>query len=345
MSNTETVFVDGSTGEGGGQILRTSLALTCITGKSLHIENIRAARRNPGLAKQHLSCVQAACQICNGKCQGATQGSRVLDFQPGVVRGGDFHFDIGSAGSATLVSQTVLPALFLADKPSTITVTGGTHNPLAPPFDFFCETFLPTIATAGFLCNCKLIKHGFFPAGGGKITFDIRPWQEQSLQTINLCQSSRKFQINARIYTAKLPTHIAQRQQKLLLQSKLDIKNVEHVEVTDSDGPGNCAMIRLCGSSHTTVFTAFGMRGKSSQNVISEVVNLVEDFLGSNAAIDRFLADQLLVYMAIAKAGCYTTNELSPHLLTNIEVIKKFLTVDFQIDKDKGTYKVSCHPI
>lgn len=343
MSNTETIFVDGSTGEGGGQILRTSLALACITGKSLHIENIRAARRNPGLAKQHLSCVQAACQICNGKCQGADQGSRVLDFQPGLIQGSDFRFDIGSAGSATLVSQTILPALFLADKPSTITVTGGTHNPLAPPFDFIRETFLPAIATAGFPANCKLIKHGFFPAGSGKITFDVQPWHEQSHQIVNLCEPSRQFQIQARIYTAKLPKHIAQRQQKLLLQSQLDIQNIEHIEVKDSDGPGNCVMIRLCGSSRTTVFTAFGMRGKPSQDVISEVVNLVNAFLGSCTAIDRFLADQLLIYMAIAKAGSYTTNELSSHLLTNMETIKKFLPINFQVDKAKDGYKVSCH--
>jgi RNA 3'-terminal phosphate cyclase (ATP) len=111
MSNKETVSIDGSTGEGGGQILRTSLALSCITGKTLHIENIRAARRNAGLAKQHLSCVRAACQICNGKCKGAVLRSKVLDFQPGPVQSGDFCFDIGSAGSASLVIQTVLPAL------------------------------------------------------------------------------------------------------------------------------------------------------------------------------------------------------------------------------------------
>ncbi len=342
MSNMETVFIDGSTGEGGGQILRTSLALSCITGKSLHIENIRAARRNPGLAKQHLSCVQAAYQICNGKCQGASQHSRVLDFHPGTVQSGDFHFDIGSAGSASLVIQTLLPALFLANKPSTVTVTGGTHNPLAPPFDFLCETFLPAIATAGFHGNCKLIKHGFFPAGGGKITFDIQPWRKKPHQIIELCEPSKQFQIHARIYTAKLPAHIAERQEKLLLQSGLNIQNVEHIEVTDSEGPGNCAMIRLCNSDHTTVFTAFGMRGKPSHNVISEVVNLAKDFLVSGAAVDRFLADQLLIYMAISKAGSYTTNELSAHLITNIEIIKKFLDVDFCVDEQKEVYRVSC---
>jgi len=346
----ETVFIDGSSGEGGGQILRTSLALSCITGKNLHIENIRAARRNPGLAKQHLAAVQAACKICGAQESGATIGSKVLDFQPGTVQAGDFYFDVGSAGSACLVMQTILPALFLADKPSSVTVIGGTHNPWAPPYDFLCETFLPTIATAGFHADCKLIKHGFFPAGGGEITFDIQPlrlrsgqaWQKEQGQVINLCQPLQDLQIYARIYIAKLPAHIAQRQEKLLLQSELDIKNIEHIEVTDSVGPGNCVMIRLSSPSRTTVFTAFGMKGKPSEQVVNEVVRLAKDFLASGAAIDRFLADQLLIYMAIAQAGCYTTNELSSHLQTNMEIIKKFLLVNFSVEKQRQIYRISC---
>ena len=341
----ETVVIDGSTGEGGGQILRTSLALSCLTGRSLHIENIRAARRNPGLARQHLSCVQAVCRTCNGKCRGATRGSKVLDFQPGPVQDGDFRFDIGSAGSASLVIQTVLPALFLADKPSAITVTGGTHNPLAPPFDFLCESFLPAIATAGFHSSCRLIKPGFFPAGGGEITLGIQPWQKQPHRIINLCEHGKDLQLQARIYTAKLPAHIAQRQRKLLLQNALNIQNIEHIEVTDSDGPGNSVCIRLCSNDRTTVFTAFGMRGKRSEQVISEVVGLAKDFLVSRAAVDRFLADQLLIYMAISKAGCYTTNELSSHLLTNMEIIKKFLPVDFITERQGTLFRVSCQPI
>jgi len=319
MNNVETVFIDGSTGEGGGQILRTSLALSCITGKSLHIENIRAARRNPGLAKQHLTAVQAACQICDAECHGAAINSKILDFWPASVQASQFHFDIGSAGSASLVIQTILPALFLADKPSTVTVTGGTHNPWAPPYDFLCETFLPAIATADFQAGCKLTKHGFFPAGGGKIAFDVQ---------------------------------IAQRQEKLLLQSNLNIQNIEHIEVTDSVGPGNCVMIKLVAASseawgwfgRTMVFTAFGMKGKPSEHVINEVVNLAKDFLASGAAIDRFLADQILIYMALATAGYYTTNELSAHLQTNIEIIKKFLPVDFKIEQQGQIYKISCQP-
>ena len=344
MNDIETIFIDGSIGEGGGQILRTSLALSCITGKRLHIENIRSARRNPGLAKQHLSCVQAAYQICNGKSRGAAQGSKVLDFQASPVHSGDFRFDIGSAGSASLVIQTLLPALFLANKPSTVTVTGGTHNPLAPPFDFLSETFLPAIKTAGFQGDCKLLRHGFFPAGGGKITLHVQPRQKQSNQTINLCDSDQEFRISARIYTAKLPTRIAHHQQKLLLQSGLNIQDIEHTEVRDSQGPGNAVCVQLCCDKRATVFTAFGMRGKPSEQVISEVVNLARHFIDSGTAVDHFLADQLLLYMAIANGGCFTTDRISAHTKTNMEVIKKFLPVDFIIEQQGDCFRVSCQP-
>jgi RNA 3'-terminal phosphate cyclase (ATP) len=378
----ETVYVDGSQGEGGGQILRTSLALACITGKTLHIENIRAARRNPGLARQHVSCVNAARQICEGRCEGAALSSQSLHFQPGSVRGGEFTFDIGSAGSASLVIQTVLPALFLAGGPSTITVTGGTHNPWAPPFDFLSETFAPAIANAGFEARCELHKHGFFPAGGGKIVLHVRPWKSGADRAINLCEPCGQRQIHARIYTARLPEHIAERQRKLLLHSGLNLKHVEHIEVTDSDGPGNCVMLRLVATSggslkaegfgdggpRTTVFTAFGQRGKPSEKVVGEVTDMARDFLESGAAVDHFLADQLVLYMAIATArlggqkpgpslrsgrlrahasggvlgGCCTTNELSTHLTTNIETIKKFLPVSFTTEAQGRLYRVGC---
>jgi RNA 3'-terminal phosphate cyclase (ATP) len=338
----ETVLVDGSAGEGGGQILRTSLALSCITGKNLHIENIRAARRKPGLARQHLSCVQAACQICAGQCRGAALGSQVLDFQPGPVRSGDFSFDVGSAGSASLVIQTVLPALLLADKPSTVTVTGGTHNPWAPPFDFLRETFLPAIAAAGFRGDCRLIKHGFFPAGGGEISFAVQPWQEKPSQAIHFCEPPEKPEVHSRIYTARLPAHIAHRQEKLLCQSGLSIKSFEHIDATDSDGPGNCVILRIRGSHRTTVFTAFGKKGKPSERVVDEVASLARSFISSGAAVDRFSADQLLIYMALSKTGCYTTNDLSTHLTTNIETIKKFLPADFVMEEQKKVHKISC---
>ena len=234
-------------------------------------------------------------------------------------------------------------------------MTGGTHNPWAPPYDFLAETFLPAIKTAGFDADCKLEKYGFYPAGGGKITLIIRSRQQIPNHSINFCQPPENTQIHARIYTAKLPAHIAQRQRKLLFQSKLKFKNIEHIEVTDSDGPGNCVMIRLCGGGRTTVFTAFGQKGKPSEKVVGEVASMAEDFLQSNAAVDHFLADQLLIYMAICthfakdsetgackKACCYTTNELTTHLTTNIETIKKFLPVDFKIEHEDRIYRISC---
>jgi RNA 3'-terminal phosphate cyclase (ATP) len=346
MNDTGTVFIDGSMGEGGGQILRTSLALSCITGRRLHIENIRSARRNPGLANQHLCCVQAACQVCNGESAGAELGSKVLDFYPEAIQGGEFNFDTGSAGSASLVIQTVLPALFLAEKPSVVTVTGGTHNPMAPPFDFLSETFLPAIASAGFHCECRLIKHGFFPAGGGKMILNIQPRQKSTVdghRVINLCLASWEPQIDARIYTAKLPSHISQRQEKLLVQSRVNIQNTGHIEATDSDGPGNAVCIRL-GYERTTVFTAFGMRGKPSEEVIREVVDLAKNFVNSGAAVDRFLADQLLIYMAVTNGGCYTTDQISAHTETNMEVIRRFLPVSFVTEQQGSCFRVTCQP-
>ncbi|MBL7153014.1 MAG: hypothetical protein ISS79_04810, partial [Phycisphaerae bacterium] len=209
-------------------------------------------------------------------------------------------------------------------------------------FDFLSETFLPAISTGGFRGSCKLMKHGFYPAGGGKMTFSVEPRQEAS-QAIELCRPEKEFQIHARIYTARLPAQIARRQEKLLLESALDIADVEHIEAKDSDGPGNCVMIRLLGSGRrTTLFTTFGQRGKPSEKVVGEVVSLAEDFLASGAAADRFLADQLLIYMAILKSGAFTTSGLPKHLLTNIEVIKEFVPVEFSTEKQGRFHRVSC---
>jgi len=342
---TDKVLIDGSEGEGGGQILRTSLALSCITGRRLQIENIRAARPKPGLARQHLSCVHAACRISGGRCKGDALGSKVLDFQPGPVRGGDFHFEIDSAGSASLVVQTVMAALFLAEKPSRITVTGGTHNPWAPPFDFISETFLPAISTAGFKGNCKLIRPGFYPAGGGEMIFSIEPRLHDTPGLIDLCRPPEQVEIRARIYTSKLPARVAIRQEKLLLKGPLAFDEIEHIDVENSPGPGNCIVVRLSSDRRTTVFTAFGRRRKPSEKVVGEVLALAGEFLAGRAAVDRYLADQLLIYMAILRNGAFTTNKLSRHLTTNIDVIGQFLPAKFTIDRREQPYGVSCRGV
>jgi len=336
----ETIHIDGSFGEGGGQVLRTSLTLAAITGKHLVIDNIRANRPNPGLAKQHLTCVEAVCEICNAKCAGAKIHSTNLDFTPGSVKAGNYSFDIGSAGSASLVIQTVLPVLFCASGLSSVTVTGGTHNSWAPPFDFLKETFVPAIGGMGFKADCRLLRYGFFPAGAGQIIFNIQTAQQN--KSVDMCEPMKNISLSARIYTAKLPPQIAQKQRKLLLSSGLDIDKIEHIDVIDSACAGNCVVIRDCGSNRTTVFTGFGARGKPSEKVIAEAVADAKAFLESGAAIDHYLADQLLIYMSMRKGGAITTNELSSHLTTNMEVIKKFLPVNFAVEKRGLTYEIRC---
>jgi RNA 3'-terminal phosphate cyclase (ATP) len=239
------------------------------------------------------------------------------------------------------VIQTVLPALFQAAKPSTVTVTGGTHNPLAPPFEFLHETFLPAIATAGYKADCKLTRYGFYPAGGGKVIFNIHPYNPGGQGIIDLCEPDKKLRIYAQIYTSRLPESIAQKQRSLLLKSNLNFEKIEQNNLKDSDGPGNCIIIRLNGS-RTTVLTAFGMRGKPSQQVVNEAVNLAKNFLAGGGAVDCFLADQLLIYMALLKSGSFTTGELTSHLQTNIDVIQKFLQVRFSTERQGSFYRISC---
>ncbi len=337
----DTVCIDGSIGEGGGQVLRTSLSLSAITERHLRIHNIRANRPRPGLARQHLACVEAACKICNAKCDGASLGSTQLEFAPSAIRAGDYRFDIGSAGSALLVMQTILPVLFCAEEASSVTVTGGTHNPWAPPFDFIEETFLPAIAEAGFHAQCRLLKHGFFPAGGGKISFEIEPRQVEG-GSIDLCRHIIEPKATAKIYTAQLPKYIAHKQRRLIPNAGLNILKIEHIDVSDSDGAGNCIMIRVCGQNYTRLFTGFGSEGKPSQRVVNEAVGEAGAYLASGAGVDHFLADQLLIYMGLQKAGRLTTNELSSHLSTNIEVIQKFLPVEFEVIKRETYYEISC---
>jgi len=338
----DCVIVDGSRGEGGGQVLRTSLALASLTGKRLRIEKIRAGRPNPGLARQHLCCVEAACAVSGGKAWGAEIGSQSLEFEPGRIQAGRFELEVGSAGSASLVIQTILPSLFLAKERCSVRVRGGTHNPWAPPFDFLAETFVPAIRPAGFCVDCRLQRYGFFPAGGGIVEVEVEPWRKTSSVGVELCNGQGAWRLEARIYTAKLPARIAHKQRRLLQTSGLAFSRIEHVDVEDSDGPGNCVMVQVHRGGRTSVFAGFGMKGKASEKVVGQVIEQVKDFVDSGAAVDRYLADQLLVYMAMDGKGVFTTNELSGHLLTNIETIGQFLDVRFELEQHGRVYQVRC---
>jgi RNA 3'-terminal phosphate cyclase (ATP) len=203
------ITIDGSFGEGGGQILRTSLALSLVTGHAFRIQNIRAGRAKPGLLRQHLTAVQAAVEVGDAAVDGATLGSKELVFKPGKVRAGDYRFAVGTAGSATLVLQTILPALIIGKEPSRLTLEGGTHNPHAPPFDFLDRAFLPLLNRTGPQVSMKLERIGFYPAGGGRFTVEIIPTDK--LKGLDLRERGESKGRSARAIFSNLSAGVANR--------------------------------------------------------------------------------------------------------------------------------------
>src|SRR5271155_4425134 len=242
--------IDGSFGEGGGQILRTALALSTLTGRAFRIDKIRAAREKPGLLRQHLTAVRAAAAISGASVEGAVLGSTALTFDPGSVLPGKFEFAVGTAGSATLVLQTVLPALLTAPGPSNLVFEGGTHNPAAPPFDFLVKTFLPQINRMGPAVTAELERPGFYPAGGGMFRVAINP--APRLAPVELMERASPRAVRVRAIVANLPRSIAQREIKVVqraLSVAPDATAIE--EIRGASGPGNAVVIEIEMEHHT----------------------------------------------------------------------------------------------
>jgi RNA 3'-terminal phosphate cyclase (ATP) len=318
------ITIDGSFGEGGGQVLRTALALSMCTGQPLRIENIRAKRQKPGLLRQHLACVRAAKQICGAAVDGDAIGSSALSFKPGTVRAGDYTFTIGSAGSTTLVLQTVLPPLMCATSPSVITLEGGTHNPLAPPFEFLELTFLPLLRRMGSDVSAALDRAGFYPAGGGRFRATIG--RAAKLSPIELTARSLPTSRRARAVVAGLPGEIAVRELARLRQDlRLTDDETEIRQLPDEWGPGNVLMLELAGDEVTEIITGFGERGVSAEAVAVNVAREAKQFLANRVPVGEHLADQLLIPMALAGGGAFATGPLSLHATTNIAVVQRFL--------------------
>jgi RNA 3'-terminal phosphate cyclase (ATP) len=335
------IAIDGSAGEGGGQILRTALALSLVTGEAFRIEKIRAGRKKPGLLRQHLTAVQAAVEIGNAKVQGAELGSIELAFKPGKVQPGDYRFAVGTAGSAMLVLQTILPALLVGSQPSTLRLEGGTHNPQAPPFDFVEKAFLPLLNRMGPVVTAHLDCPGFYPAGGGKFSVTIQPVEK--LSKLELLQRGEIKRRVARGIVANLPRNIAARELAVVAQQlnwPSELLQVD--EIKNSCGPGNALVIELESDSVTEVFTGFGERGVSAETVASSVAQEVRDYLACDAPVGVHLADQLLLPLAMVGSGCFRTSAPSRHTTTNIETIKQFLQSDLRINRLENTWQVAC---
>ncbi|EGR6165265.1 RNA 3'-terminal phosphate cyclase [Escherichia coli] len=369
------IALDGAQGEGGGQILRSALSLSMITGQPFTITGIRAGRAKPGLLRQHLTAVKAAAEICRATVEGAELGSQRLVFRPGTVRGGDYRFAIGSAGSCTLVLQTVLPALWFADGPSRVEVSGGTDNPSAPPADFIrrvLQTVLPALwfadgpsrvevsggtdnpsappadfirrvlepllARIGVHQQTTLLRHGFYPAGGGVVATEVSP--VASFNSLQLGERGNIVQMRGEVLLAGVPRHVAEREIATLAGSfSLHEQNIHNLP--RDQGPGNTVSLEVESENITERFFVVGEKRVSAEVVAAQLVKEVKRYLASPAAVGEYLADQLVLPMALAGAGEFTVAHPSCHLQTNIAVVERFLPVRFSLIETDGVTRVS----
>ena len=324
--------LDGSMGEGGGQILRTALALSSVTGTPFRIRNIRAARSRPGLGRQHLTAVQAAVEVTGADVDGAQLGSTDLTFRPTEVSSGDFQFSTDGAGSTTLVLQTILPPLVEAPGDSRIVLEGGTHNPSAPPFEFVAKAFLPLLERMGCSIELELNRPGFYPAGGGRIDCWIEPSGKPT--PLALPERGPVVRRAARAVVSDLPRHIAERELETVGEL-LDIPpdHREVVEVQDPRGPGNVLLVEVECEKVTEVFTGFGKPGVPAEEVATGAAEAAREWEAADVAVGPQLADQLLLPLARAGGGSFTTVEPTTHAETNAEVIRRFLDVEVAFEE------------
>ena len=314
-------------GEGGGQILRTSLALSLCKTLPFRIVNIRSNRRRPGLMPQHLAAVRAAAEIGGATVEGAELGSRELRFVPARVRSGRYRFDIGTAGSTTLVLQTVLPALITVGGQSSLELIGGTHNPSAPPFEFLELAFVPLLQRMGAGVKLELVRPGFYPAGGGILRARIKG--RSGLRPLVLDARGKIVDQRAVAMVARLPLHIAQRElQVASLGLDLGPEQLQILKESSSISPGNALTVVIKSEQVTEVFTGIGVRGLPAEQVAAGVVQRARRYLNADVPVGEYLADQLPLPMALAGSGSYVSLPPTLHTATNIAVIEQFMPVE-----------------
>ncbi len=327
------IEIDGAYGEGGGQILRTALALALLTQRPVRLVRIRAHRPRPGLRRQHLTAVRAAAAVGGADVEGAELGSGTLVFRPGRLRGGAFRFDVGTAGSTTLVLQTVLCPLLFAPEPATVVLRGGTHNPSAPPYEALAESFLPLLRRMGAVVDLELERHGFYPAGGGRIRAHVTPVGR--LEPLYLWERGERVTVEAEAIVAGLPRHVGERELRVV-QARLGCgpQACRLRLVEDADGPGNLLHVRVRSRIGTEVFTAFGRRGTPAEQVAEDACRRAQRYLAAGVPVGEHLADQLLLPMALSGAGGFFTLRPSAHTGTNLYTIGRFLDLDARVSAE-----------
>jgi len=324
----EPLVLDGGVGEGGGQILRTAVALSAALGTPVTVRAIRPRRSPPGLRAQHLAAVRAAAAVCDAECLGAEIGSSEITFRPQSPRSGRYEFDVGTAGSAALVCQTVLPALMLTEGDSTVTVAGGTHNPLAPCFEYLRDVFALPASAANLQAYFAMDRAGFYPAGGGEMTMQVRGVESvENLSPLRLTSpGTLRYVEGLSAASAELPRHVVERQlaQALGRLAKEGLRASIEEASWETRSPGTVVFLRAVFTQSVGGAFALGERGKPAERVADEATDALLAFLRSGAALDAHAADQLLTLAALCPhESQFTAERVTSHLETNAEVVRR----------------------
>lgn len=326
------ITIDGSEGEGGGQMLRYSAALSLLTGEPFTIRNIRANRTEPGLMRQHVTSLEAACAVGGADCSGLAVGAQEVTFRPGRVVPGDYRFAVGTAGSTGLVLQTVLVPLLLADKPSRLVIEGGTHAMAAPPFEFLQKTLSPVLERMGPKVSLTLERHGFFPRGGGRIVVEIEPAPLRPVECVDR-GAFQKGKVEALV--AGIPFDIADRELKAarkVLAAWPDDAFAPLMLPADY-GPGNALLITAEFEQVTEVVSGFGKLGVPAERLAKTAAKRMQGYLGSSAYAGPYLQDQLVLPFAVAGGGAFSTVKLSQHTCTAMDLIERFTGRSFEVSE------------
>lgn len=333
------IEIDGSFGEGGGQILRSSLSLSLITGKPFRITKIRAGREKPGLSHQHLEAIQAAVQISGSKAEGAALRSQELSFEPGRVAAGDYSFAVRTAGAMPLVLHTVFLPLAMSGNKVALKFQGGTHVAWAPAYEYLLEVWLPALRRCGLDMRLEIQQAGYYPQGGGKFSLELS--SVSKLRPLSLLDRPPLQKLHLVCVLSGLPPHVAEREHKVIAAkaSELGVADRLQHSVRDypSPGPGHLLFLHANMGECSAGFTCIGERGKAAEAVAEEVWQEFAAYWKTQMPVDPYLADQLLLPLAFADGpSAYKVSEVTQHLLTNAHIIRMFSDVAIDIHGKEG---------
>ena len=332
----KTIDIDGSFGEGGGQVLRTALSLSCVTGTPFKLVNIRKGRKRPGLMPQHLTAVHAAALISSAQVSGDEKGSTELAFVPGKIRAGSYLFDITTAGSSALVFQTLLPLLVCADTVSTITIKGGTHVPFSPSYHHIAEVFIPVVKSMGLRIESAITAYGFYPKGGGQVRFTVKP--ADAISGLNKLSRGELRSVRGYSGVANLPMDIAERQKQSVIRHLYHLSaDIETLDVS-SPAPGTFVFLKSVYENAVAGFSSLGERGIPAEHVGKKAAQDLLHFHNTESCLDPHLADQVVIYLGLAgEASSFTTSQITQHLTTNLWMVRKFLNIQYEIEGEIGS--------